>query len=176
MAEIEEANKAIGDEIAKNYDCEDEEVLWEGSPLHEHLMKQNFELLSQATTCIHNDDFQFLDLNGEAEDRHKRLETILPKENNENTINKENGSATLISSESTMLSSAKSFAWPQSRRLEVIQVEVARRLLESDLLIQEDEDFINNFLLSDAALEDYHQYTSGGTSSILGDVLLFSGR
>ena len=176
MAEIEEANKAIGDEIAKNYDCEDEEVLWEGSPLHEHLMKQNFELLSQATTCIHNDDFQFLDLNGKAEDRHKRLETILPKENNENTINKENGSATLISSESTMLSSAKSFAWPQSRRLEVIQVEVARRLLESDLLIQEDEDFINNFLLSDAALEDYHQYTSGGTSSILGDVLLFSGR
>ena len=79
---------------------------------------------------------------------------------------------------SSIVSSVKSFAWPDSRRLEVLQVEVARQLVESDLLVQEDEDFINNFLLTDAALEDYHRFTAegGGSSSILGDVLLFSGR
>ena len=56
-------------------------------------------------------------------------------------------------------------------------MDVARHLIASDLLVQEDEDFINNFLLTDAALEDYHRYTTeGGTSSVLSDVLLFSGR
>lgn len=176
MAKIEEADTNLRDKIAKEYICEDEDVIWEGSPLHEHLTQQNLELFPQTSKCVSSDISPLLDLKQEAEDRHAESKTTLPQELNGNVVCEKDGSIDKIASNS-ILSSAKSFAWPESRRLEVLQVEVARQLLESDLLVQEDEDFINNFLLTDDALEDYHRYTAeGGTSNILGDVLLFSGR
>ena len=177
MADLEKADLNNGDKIAEEYHCEDEDVIWEGSPLHEHLIQQNLELFPQASNSIIGNGDTFLDLNGESENRHKELKTVQSQDTNGIVVSEMNGSVKQINSDSSILSSAKSFAWPESRRLEVLQVEVAKQLLESDLLVQEDEDFINNFLLTDAALEDYHKYTSeGGASSILGDVLLFSGR
>ena len=176
MTEIEDADLNPRDKIAKEYICEDEDVIWEGSPLHEHLTQQNLELFPQSTKCVSNDCSPLLDLKEEAEDRHAESKTMIQPEPNGNVVCEKDGSNDKITSNS-ILSSAKSFAWPESRRLEVLQVEVARQLLESDLLVKEDEDFINNFLLTDDALEDYHRYTTeGGTSNILGDVLLFSGR
>ena len=114
----------------------------------------------------------------EVEGRHSKSPTS-PESKKVSTLNNNGGSEEGIDvyQKKSILSSAKSYAWPESRRLEVLQVEVARQLLESELLVQEDEDFVNNFLLTDEALEHYRQYTSeGGASSILGDVLLFSGR
>ena len=154
------------------------DVLWEGSPLHEHLIKNQEEMLLQSTTCINDEISPCMNISKEVEDRHMKPNSPLRQSNETHghaVSNRDIGSNQI--SQSSILSSAKSFAWPESRRIEVLQVEVARQLLESDLLVQEDEDFINNFLLTDASLEDYHRYTAeGGTSSILGDMLLFSGR
>ena len=177
MGDIEKDVLNLSDKIAKEYYCEDEDVVWEGSPLHEHLINQNLEIFPHASSCVSGDEYTSLDVNGEAEDRHNKSKFALPQVSNGAVLSEKNGNANQMTSESSILSSSTSYAWPKSRRLEVLQVEVARQLLESDLLVQEDEDFINNFLLTDAALEDYHKYASeGGTSSILGDVLLFSGR
>ena len=37
-----------------------------------------------------------------------------------------------------------------------VEIEIAQKLLSSELLVQEDEDFISNFILTDEAL-DQHQ-------------------
>ena len=50
---------------------------------------------------------------------------------------------------------------------------MAQEIVKSELLVSEDEDFINNFILSEDTLEEYKAGESGG--SVLGDVLLFSG-
>ena len=177
MGDIQKDVLNLSDKIAKEYYCEDEDVIWEGSPLHEHLVNQNLEIFPHASSCVSGDEYTCLDVNGEAEGRHNESKFVLPQVSNGDVLSEKNGNATQMKSESSIISSSTSYAWPKSRRLEVLQVEVARQLLESDLLVQEDEDFINNFLLTDAAIEDYHKYASeGGASSILGDVLLFSGR
>ena len=172
----EDANAEDG-EVAAD-DCnEDMDVIWEGSPLHEHLIKQELEMIPGSNTNLQDDLYASMNLNDEVEDRHvksKSLSQTLTKSNEQVS----NDEYVQNLHNHSLVSSVKSFAWPESRRLEVLQVEVARQLLESDLLVQEDEDFINNFLLTDAALEDYHRLTAEakGASSIIGDVLLFSGR
>jgi hypothetical protein len=174
----EESDTQDTDAIAGSSNDDGVDVLWEGSPLHEHLIKQEEEMLLESTTCINDDISPYMNISEEVEDRHAKLKSPLRQSNETNGHVVPNGDIkSNPTNHSSILSSAKSFAWPESRRIEVLQVEVARQLLESDLLVQEDEDFINNFLLTDAALEDYHRYTAkGGTSSILGDMLLFSGR
>ena len=174
----EEINMKDGDAISRNSNDGDVDVLWEGSPLHEHLIRQD-EMLLDSSANIKNDTSSYVDINEEAETRHakKTSQFLQPNESNGKDLTSSNIQSTQVRHHSSVTSSAKSFAWPESRRIEILQVEVARQLLESDLLVQEDEDFINNFLLTDAALEDYHKYTAeGGASSVLGDMLLFSGR
>ena len=38
-----------------------------------------------------------------------------------------------------------------------VEIEIAQKLLSSELLVQEDEDFISNFILTDEALEQHRQ-------------------
>ena len=159
-------------------DEEDTDVLWEGSPLHEHLIGQEFDMHATSPS-LNKESCTLMNLQQEVEDRRFKESAASPPSEGSKTIaiKESDIDVALQSHDSSILSSAKSFAWPESRRIEVLQVEVARQLLESDLLVQEDEDFVNNFLLTDAALEEYQRYTSeGGVSSVLGDVLLFSGR
>ena len=175
----EESDTQDSDAIACSSNDDGIDVVWEGSPLHEHLIKQEEELLLESTTSIYDDISPYMKISEEVEDRHAKLKSPLRQSNETNghVVSNSGIGSNPINQHPSILSSAKSFAWPESRRIEVLQVEVARQLLESDLLVQEDEDFINNFLLTDAALENYHRYTAeGGTSSILGDMLLFSGR
>ena len=159
------------------HESEDMDVLWEGSPLHEHLVQAELNILPDS--CIEAEVAPVWSLNDEVEDRHVRTEDSpsSPTKSEERNIPK-NVYDNLIQNDSSIVpSTTKSYSWPDTQRLEVLQVDVARHLIASDLLVQEDEDFINNFLLTDAALEDYHRYTTeGGTSSVLSDVLLFSGR
>ena len=54
------------------------------------------------------------------------------------------------------------------------KVELAQEIVKSELLVSEDEDFINNFILSEDTLEEYKKAGESG-GSVLGDVLLFSG-
>ena len=53
-------------------------------------------------------------------------------------------------------------------------MELAQEIVKSELLVYEDEDFINNFILSEDTLEEYKKAGESG-GSVLGDVLLFSG-
>ena len=55
-----------------------------------------------------------------------------------------------------------------------LKVELAQDIVKSELLVSEDEDFINNFILSEDTLEEYKKAGESG-GSVLGDVLLFSG-
>ena len=60
----------------------------------------------------------------------------------------ENGDASTTTSDSVLLCSARSFMWPDENSL-VMEVRVARSVLESELLVQEDEEFLNNFILNE---------------------------
>ena len=53
-------------------------------------------------------------------------------------------------------------------------MELAQEIVKSELLVSEDEDFINNFILSEDTLEEYKKAGESG-GSVLGDILLFSG-
>ena len=37
----------------------------------------------------------------------------------------------------------------------ILEVELAQQILKSELLVSEDEDFLNNFILSEEVLEKY---------------------
>ena len=62
----------------------------------------------------------------------------------------------------------------QLKKLFHPKVELAQEIVKSELLVSEDEDFINNFILSEDTLEEYKKAGESG-GSVLGDVLLFSG-
>ena len=123
---------------------DDSDVVWKGSPLYSHLLEHG--LLDDDTSV------------------EKRLEdeivissspTTPPSLENENTSNNEHLSVSKISEnhedatkESVLLCSARSFMWPDESSL-VMEVRVARSVLESELLVQEDEEFLNNFILNE---------------------------
>ena len=48
-------------------------------------------------------------------------------------------------------------AWPKGVSSEHVEVEIAQKLMASELLVQEDEDFISNFILTDEALEQHQK-------------------
>ena len=62
----------------------------------------------------------------------------------------------------------------QLKKLFHPKVELAQEIVKSELLVSEDEDFINNFILSEDTLEEYKK-AGESSGSVLGDVLLFSG-
>ena len=123
---------------------DDSDVVWKGSPLYSHLLEHG--LLDDDTSV------------------EKRLEdeivissspTTPPSLENENASNNEHLPVSKISEnhedatkESVLLCSARSFMWPDESSL-VMEVRVARSVLESELLVQEDEEFLNNFILNE---------------------------
>ena len=54
-------------------------------------------------------------------------------------------------------------------------MELAQLVLRSELLVTEDEEFINNFILTEDTMEQYKKELEGGQGSVMKDVLLFSG-
>ena len=57
----------------------------------------------------------------------------------------------------------------------LLEVELAQLVLRSELLVTEDEEFINNFILTEDTMEQYKRELEGGQGSVMKDVLLFSG-
>ena len=69
-------------------------------------------------------------------------------------------------------------AWPEVTSSSfLLEIETAQQILESSLLVSEDEDFISNFLLSEDAMERYSAELSDSDKgrSVLPEVLLFGG-
>ena len=55
-------------------------------------------------------------------------------------------------------------------------MELAQIILRSELLVTEDEEFINNYILTEQTLEEYKtEQEGGGQGSVMRDVLLLSG-
>lgn len=145
----------------------DEEVVWKDSPLFGHLQDlglledvsiEDRSITTAATTPdLENDPLVFDEKDGNA------LEEAVSKIDE--------------SKESALLCSARSFMWPQQHSL-VMEVKVAQAILESELLVQEDEEFLNNFVLNDEILAEFNALLEDKPShfsSVLSDVVLFSG-
>ena len=67
-----------------------------------------------------------------------------------------------------------SLIWPDSAD-KLLEVELAQLVLRSELLVTEDEEFINNYILTEDTMEQYKRELGGGQGSFMKDVLLFSG-
>lgn len=118
---------------------DDEDVVWEGSPLHEYLCQEG--LASDVT----------------AYSSASETRPLVPKR-----MANSHGLANV--------------QWPQDVSRQELEIEVAQKLLSSELLVQEDEDFISNFILTDEALEALKNKSNHPEGrSFLGDALLFSG-
>ena len=132
---------------------EDEDVVIEGSELHNHLLNngyQDFELKSPTGASNDDIDEQISKIHQTTQSAAKRSSSGA-------------GGRRLLSST----------VWPD-RSNKLLEVEIAQEILKSELLVSEDEDFINNFILSEDVLEQYKTECEG-SSSYLGDVLMFSG-
>ena len=64
--------------------------------------------------------------------------------------------------------------WPDSSD-KLLEVELAQLILRSELLVTEDEEFINNYILTQDTMEEYKTEVEGGRGSVMKDVLLLSG-
>ena len=58
--------------------------------------------------------------------------------------------------DAVLLRSARSFIWPDENQL-VLEVNVAKAILESELLVQEDDEFLHNFVLNEETLAEYER-------------------
>ena len=67
-----------------------------------------------------------------------------------------------------------SCVWPDSSD-KLLEVELAQLILRSELLVTEDEEFINNYILTQDTMEEYKTEVEGGSGSVMRDVLLLSG-
>ncbi len=114
---------------------EDEDVLWEGSPLYKHLEKEGVlegdgndgGLVAAATARVRTDT---------PEMSRRRKKERSPRHPPPAT------------------KKGLCAQWPQHRlAASQLEVEVARRVLDSELLVQEDEDFVANFILTEEAIE-----------------------
>jgi hypothetical protein len=145
-------------------DDEDLDVVWKGSPLHCHLRDMG------------------LDNDTPLEDHNGQIPDILEVEESApmqpvSPVHKELAKEIDLPDDSELLNSARSFMWPSEDSL-VLEVNVAKAILESELLVQEDEEFLSNFVLNEEILSEYHRHmeeTPSRTSSLFSDVILFSG-
>lgn len=137
---------------------DDEDVVIAGSALHRHLLENG-----------HGD----LELTSPGSDRSFSSELPGPNSSSKDScliINNNNDANPVDLSTRKRLTSV---VWPDSCN-KFLEVELAQEIVKSELLVSEDEDFINNFVLSEEVLEEYRKTGEGG-GSVLGDVLLFSG-
>ncbi len=109
-------------------DGDDEDVLWEGSPLYKHLQKEGMVHEGEDEVQVKASTSMSTTPRGAVSARHRRTPAATSKR--------------------------LCAAWPKHRAVTAqLEVEVARRVLESELLVQEDEDFVNNFILTEEAIE-----------------------
>ncbi len=146
--------------MATELDEDESEVVFKGSPLYGHL--QDLGLLDDEAV-------EERVMAKSTEDNVEEDTTAIEESTNDT---KDSELET-----SSLLCSAKSFMWPNENQL-ILEVKVARSILESELLVQEDEEFLNNFVLNEEILAEYHRLTEDKPShfsSLLSDVVLFSG-
>ena len=143
---------------------EDDEIIWKGSPLHKHLEGQGidddetFEETAASSDTISKAD------NGQTDEQ-----TVdLPKDDDQSAVEID---------EAVLLRSARSFMWPAEDQL-LLEVNVAKAILESELLVQEDDEFLHNFILNEETLAEYERLMTerpSRMSSYVSDMVLFSG-
>jgi len=147
---------------------EDEDVILEGSELHNHLVNNGYaDFETKSPTTGQNETIS---------------DQIAQIDKNSSTVQQNRSSSN--SGEGRRLVAAtvwpdicnkfSSRVFPKNVFTRKLEVEIAQEILRSELLVSEDEDFINNFILSEDVLENYKKECEGG-SSYLGDALLFSG-
>jgi len=123
---------------------EDEDVLFEGSPLHEHWAREGF---------IGRDEEEVVAK--KADDKTGRLGTPSRK------------------------ALATKTSKPLGEKIEnQLEIDVAQSLMASKLLVQEDEDFVANFILTEEAVElarKSREQIEGSSAGSFSDMLLISG-
>ena len=125
---------------------DDSDVVWKGSPLYSHLLEHG--LLDEDTSVEKRPEDEIVISSSPT--------TPSPSLENETSTNEHLPAVSKINKssheddtkESVLLCSARSFMWPDESSL-VMEVRVARSVLESELLVQEDEEFLNNFILNE---------------------------
>ncbi|XP_023322769.1 uncharacterized protein LOC111697112 [Eurytemora carolleeae] len=138
---------------------EDEDVIIEGSDLHNHLINNGYQDLELKSPSSKQNE-SISDQISQIESSFKSSSIQRPP----------SASYSLIPDSSRITNSS---VWPATCD-KLLEVEVAQEILKSELLVCEDEDFIQNFILSEDVLEKYKAQSEGG-ESYLGDILLFSG-
>ena len=129
---------------------EDEDVVLAGSQLHDHLLQ------TVDAEC---------------------LETMMSGGGRANGVATDHGST---QPEHSLDTSRRltSLIWPDAADKQ-LEVELSQLLLRSELLVTEDEEFINNYILTETTMEEYRAEMEGGggagKASIMKDVLLLSG-
>ena len=145
---------------------EDDEIIWKGSPLHKHLEGQGiddddtFEETAASSDTIPKAD------NGQTQTDEQTVD--LPKDDDQSAVEID---------EAVLLRSARSFMWPAEDQL-LLEVNVAKAILESELLVQEDDEFLHNFILNEETLAEYERLMTerpSRMSSYVSDMVLFSG-
>ena len=148
---------------------EDDEVVWKGSPLYNHL--QELGMAEQVDIQNHEDGMSHI-----TEPSHQ-IECPSTAMEEAATGAEVKVCKDPEDEDSVLLHSAKSFMWPDGSSL-VLEVEVAKAILSSELLVQEDEEFLSNFVLTEEVMEEYKRLTDESpskTSSLFSDIVLFSG-
>jgi len=142
---------------------DDEDVVLEGSTLHKHLVnhgyEDNLETLSPSASkpddCLHT-QLAMMEANME-------LEASNP------VAGRSPGGSQPLETNKRL----SNMIWPDTSDKK-LEVDLAQHILRSELLVSEDEDFIQNFILTEDTLAEYQE--EGDTkTSILKEVLLFSG-
>lgn len=144
---------------------EDCDVLWEGSPLHQHLTEQGILTPDQEDAEV-----------------QAAFANVDPKPERASVATATSSTAVTIPTRSERDTfGVTSMVWPKESNA-FLEIEIAQKLLNSELLVQEDEDFVSNFILTDEALESHRKRlaSEGGSSgfggrSYLSEALLISG-
>ncbi len=144
---------------AADHGDEDADVIWEGSPLHAHMVSEGVTSPDGDVAPAAVDENKDL----VAEEKEPKLRRKMRR-----TGVKASNKDVSVPSE-----------WPKGVSNEHLEVEFAQKLLTSELLVQEDEDFLSNFILTDEALEAHHRrlkaIEGGDGRSRLADAILFTG-
>ena len=159
---------------------EDEDVVWKGSPLHKHLQGQGLEEFEDDIED-RNLDTKDNDISWETKSVDATSITTARDDENFDLTKIENGNGHHVeevsNNEAVLIRSARSFIWPEENQL-VLEVNVAKAILESELLVQEDDEFLHNFILNEETIAEYERLMTerpSRMSSLVSDMVLFSG-
>ena len=132
---------------------DDEDVVIAGSQLHQHLLDSGLDEVETLETMTPGGGRI---VNGE----HSSSNGVVEGRVNGHDLDTSRRLSSLI--------------WPDSCD-DQLEVELSQLIIRSELLVTEDEEFINNYILTQTRLEEYRREQEGGQGSIMKDVLMFSG-